>query len=57
MHGLGVGNYAALDICYLAVYAGHDKRHITSTHPDHKWYTADYERTLGYFKRDYLDEL
>lgn len=44
-------------ICYLAVYAGHDKTHKVSAHPDHYWYAADYERTLNLFKRDFVEEL
>jgi len=44
-------------ICYLAVYAGHDKTHKVSAHPDHYWYAADFERTLGMFKRDFIEEM
>jgi 5-deoxy-glucuronate isomerase len=44
-------------VCYLAVYAGHDKTHKVSAHPDHLWYASDYERTLAHFRRDYLKEI
>jgi 5-deoxy-glucuronate isomerase len=40
-------------VCYLAVYAGHDKTHKVSAHPDHYWYAGDYERTLAHLERDF----
>jgi 5-deoxy-glucuronate isomerase len=40
-------------VCYVAVYAGHDKTHKTSPHPDHAWYSEHYERTLRHLRRDF----
>jgi 5-deoxy-glucuronate isomerase len=40
-------------VCYVAVYAGHDKTHKTAPHPDHAWYAELYERTLRHLRRDF----
>ncbi len=43
-------------VCYVAVYASHDKSHKPAPHPEHRWYLEDYERTLNMLHRDYFEE-